>query len=95
MERVFPLLSPNVAKVERIRAGQVRRAKLYYLRGLTGKSARIKEELSDKLKNNDVTAEQPKAAEPVVEETPQPEPEKKVEETTEEAVEETSEEKTE
>jgi large subunit ribosomal protein L19 len=45
VERVFPLHSPNLAKIERIRVGQVRRAKLYYLRGLTGKSARIKEEL--------------------------------------------------
>ncbi len=45
VERVFPLHSPNIAKIERIRVGQVRRAKLYYLRELTGKSARIKEEL--------------------------------------------------
>jgi len=45
VERVFPLHSPNLAKIERIRIGQVRRSKLYYLRGLTGKSARIKEEL--------------------------------------------------
>ncbi len=44
VERVFPLHSPNVDKIERIRVGQVRRSKLYYLRGLTGKSARIKEE---------------------------------------------------
>ena len=45
VERVFPLHSPNLAKIERIRVGQVRRSKLYYLRGLTGKSARIKEEV--------------------------------------------------
>ncbi len=45
VERVFPLHSPNLAKIERIRIGQVRRSKLYYLRGLTGKSARIKEEM--------------------------------------------------
>ena len=43
VERIFPLHSPNIAKIERIREGQVRRAKLYYLRGLTGKSARIAE----------------------------------------------------
>jgi large subunit ribosomal protein L19 len=54
VERVFPLHSPNVAKIERLRIGAVRRAKLYYLRNLTGKSARIKEQLSDKgSKNND------------------------------------------
>ena len=47
VERVFPLHSPNISKIERIRAGQVRRGKLYYLRNLTGKSARIKEELAD------------------------------------------------
>ncbi|HUV30657.1 MAG TPA: 50S ribosomal protein L19 [Acidobacteriota bacterium] len=50
VERVFPLHSPNVAKVERVRAGSVRRGKLYYLRNLTGKSARIKEELADSAK---------------------------------------------
>jgi len=50
VERVFPLHSPNIAKIERIRAGSVRRSKLYYLRDLTGKSARIKEDLSDKAK---------------------------------------------
>ena len=47
VERVFLLNSPNVAKIERIRAGQVRRKKLYYLRELTGKSARIKEQILD------------------------------------------------
>jgi large subunit ribosomal protein L19 len=47
VERTFPLYSPNVVKVERVRSGQVRRAKLYYLRTLTGKSARIREQLSD------------------------------------------------
>lgn len=43
VERVFPLYSPNVASVEIVRRGDVRRAKLYYLRGLTGKKARIAE----------------------------------------------------
>lgn len=46
VERVFPTHSPNIDKVEKIRAGVVRRSKLYYLRELTGKSARIKEKLS-------------------------------------------------
>ncbi|UCG62217.1 MAG: 50S ribosomal protein L19 [Candidatus Zixiibacteriota bacterium] len=52
VERVFPLHSPNIAKIERVRAGQVRRKKLYYLRELTGKSARIKEQITDLEKGN-------------------------------------------
>ncbi len=43
VERVFPIHSPNIAKVVKVRAGKVRRAKLYYLRGLKGKAARITE----------------------------------------------------
>jgi len=43
VERTFPLYSPRVEKVEVVRRGKVRRAKLYYLRGRTGKAARIKE----------------------------------------------------
>ena len=43
VERVFPLYSPNVDSIEVVRRGAVRRAKLYYLRGRTGKAARIAE----------------------------------------------------
>ena len=43
VERVFPLYSPNIDSIEVVRKGVVRRAKLYYLRGRTGKSARIAE----------------------------------------------------
>lgn len=43
VERVFPLHSPTIDKIEVIREGKVRRAKLYYLRGLRGKAARIEE----------------------------------------------------
>ncbi|WP_114783027.1 50S ribosomal protein L19 [Botryobacter ruber] len=43
LERIFPLLSPSIEKIELIRRGRVRRARLYYLRGLQGKAARIKE----------------------------------------------------
>ena len=43
VERTFPFHSPLIAKVEVVRHGKVRRAKLYYLRGLSGKKARLKE----------------------------------------------------
>jgi large subunit ribosomal protein L19 len=45
VERVFPLHSPAIAEIIVVRRGKVRRAKLYYLRGRTGKSARIAEKL--------------------------------------------------
>ena len=47
VERTFPLYSPLVEKVEVVRRGKVRRAKLYYLRGLSAKKARIKEKRQD------------------------------------------------
>ena len=43
VERTFPLYSPRLEKVDVVRRGKVRRAKLYYLRGRTGRAARIKE----------------------------------------------------
>lgn len=43
VERTFPVHSPRIEKIEVVRKGIVRRAKLYYLRSLTGKAARIKE----------------------------------------------------
>ena len=46
VERVFPVHSPNVAKVEVIRNGKVRRSKLYYLRDRVGKAAKVKEKLN-------------------------------------------------
>lgn len=46
VERTFPTHSPSVDRVEIVRRGVVRRAKLYYLRGLSGKAARIKERRS-------------------------------------------------
>ena len=43
VERIFPILSPNIDKIEVLRKGKVRRARLFYLRGKQGKAARIKE----------------------------------------------------
>lgn len=48
IERVFPIHSPRIDRVEVIRKGKVRRAKLYYLRNLSGKAAKIKEEITKK-----------------------------------------------
>lgn len=45
IERIFPLLSPNIDKVDLVRKGKVRRARIFYLRGRQGKAARIKEKL--------------------------------------------------
>ena len=45
VEKVFPVHSPNVVKVETVRKGRDRRAKLYYLRGRVGKAAKIQEKL--------------------------------------------------
>ena len=45
VEKVFPVNSPNVVKVETVRKGKVRRAKLYYLRGRVGKAAKVQEKL--------------------------------------------------
>ena len=47
VERIFPLHSPTIAKLEVVRQGRVRRAKLYFLRSLRGKAARINERRQD------------------------------------------------
>ncbi len=56
VERTFPLYSPRVEKVEVVRHGKARRAKLYYLRGLSSKAARIKEKRVDKEKEKETEA---------------------------------------
>jgi large subunit ribosomal protein L19 len=45
VERIFPILSPSIEKIEVVRMGKVRRARLFYLRGKMGKAARIKEKV--------------------------------------------------
>jgi large subunit ribosomal protein L19 len=64
VERVFPLYSPNVANIEVVRRGRVRRSKLYYLRGRTGKAARIQER---QRKRDTVIPTEGQAAAPVTE----------------------------
>ena len=53
VERIFPLNSPTIAKLEVVRQGRVRRAKLYYLRTLRGKAARINERRTDRLESEE------------------------------------------
>ena len=61
VERVFPLYSPRLTAIEVTRRGAVRRAKLYYLRGLTGKAARIAERGRDAVETTEIAVP---AAEP-------------------------------
>jgi len=56
VERIFPLYSPRLDSIEVIRRGNVRRAKLYYLRKLTGKAARIREKIEG-VETTEATAE--------------------------------------
>jgi large subunit ribosomal protein L19 len=65
VERVFPVYSPLIEKLEVIRRGDVRRSKLYYIRSLSGKKARIKEKRFDNRTNvsNKVAEESPSIVE--------------------------------
>ena len=47
VERIFPIVSPNIDKIEIVKEGKVRRAKLYYLKGKHGKAARIREKVQE------------------------------------------------
>ena len=58
VERVFPLYSPLIDSLEVLRQGAVRRAKLYYLRGLQGRAARIKEKRRPRPQRNNATEQQ-------------------------------------
>lgn len=62
VERVFPLYSPNVDRIEVVRRGKVRRAKLYYLRDRRGRSARIAEDMVATQKARDIEKAEAAAA---------------------------------
>jgi len=62
VERVFPLYSPRIETIEVVRRGKVRRAKLYYLRGLRGKKARIAEKVERRVGESLIVAEEPATA---------------------------------
>lgn len=56
VERIFPLHSPNLTKIDVFRRGKVRRSKLYYLRSLRGKAARIEERREDRPKAKEASS---------------------------------------
>ena len=72
VEKTFLVHSPMVEKVELVRVGKARRAKLYYLRDRVGKSAKTKENLGARIENKEITLKEELAEEPVeeVKETP-------------------------
>jgi large subunit ribosomal protein L19 len=73
VERIFPIHSPRVTRVELTRAGRVRRAKLYYIREKIGKAAKIRELIVKKGVKADAVHTAPVAPSPVVEKTAVPE----------------------
>ena len=106
VEKTFLIHSPLVEKVELVRVGKARRAKLYYLRDRVGKAAKTKEQIGARIENKEITVKVAAEEEPVVEEKVEapveeakaveteatPVEEVKTEDTTETAEEETSEE---
>ena len=73
VEKTFLVHSPMVEKVELVRVGKARRAKLYYLRDRVGKSAKTKELVGARIENREITVKEDLAEEPVAEEAAAPE----------------------
>ncbi len=73
VEKTFLVHSPLVEKVELVRVGKARRAKLYYLRDRVGKSAKTKEQVGARIENKEITVKEELVEEPVVPETGEPE----------------------
>ena len=73
VEKTFLIHSPLVEKVELVRVGKARRAKLYYLRDRVGKAAKTKELVGARIENREITVKEDLVDEPVAEETTAPE----------------------
>ncbi len=73
VEKTFLIHSPLVEKVELVRVGKARRAKLYYLRDRVGKAAKTKELVGARIENREITVKEDLAEEPVTEEAAAPE----------------------
>jgi len=84
MERLFLLHSPNVAKIEVVRKGKVRRAKLNYIRGASGKAAKIEERIISRTKKTKTVSKAAKSEETVEKKTATEEKAKPEQKTTEE-----------
>lgn len=80
VEKTFMVHSPMIEKVEIVRVGKARRAKLYYLRDRVGKAAKTKENIGARIENKEITIKEEMVEEPISEETTTP-----VENATEEA----------
>ncbi len=72
VEKTFLIHSPLVEKVELVRVGKARRAKLYYLRDRVGKAAKTKEQIGARIENREIVVKEDLAEEPVSEETTTP-----------------------
>ena len=74
VEKTFLVHSPLVEKVELVRVGKARRAKLYYLRDRVGKAAKTKEQVGARIEDREITIKEDLAEEPAVEEAPEEAP---------------------